>query len=174
MRFKQLDKITELIPGKKIVAVREVHAGEDYFRDHFPLFAVMPGVLMLESIFQASCWLIRATENFENSLLTLREAKNVKFVDFMQPGQTLVITAEIVKIFNDSVSIKASGTKGDGDTVAVSARLTIGKENLKTKDAALESLDAFMRDSMRQGLKGLLKDDSDAQSDGRGFKVQLN
>jgi hypothetical protein len=50
----------------------------------------------------------------------------------MQPGQTLVITAEIVKIFNDSVSIKASGTKGDGDTVAVSARLTIGKENLKT------------------------------------------
>ena len=72
------------------------------------------------------------------------------------------------------MSIKASGTKGDGDTVAVSARLTIGKENLKTKDAALESLDAFMRDSMRQGLKGLLKDDSDAQSDGRGFKVQLN
>lgn len=174
MRFKQLDKITELIPGKRIVAVREVHAGEDYFRDHFPLFAVMPGVLMLESIFQASCWLIRATENFENSLLTLREAKNVKFVDFMQPGQTLVITAEIVKIFNDSVSIKASGTKGDGDTVAVSARLTIGKENLKTKDAALESLDAFMRDSMRQGLKGLLNDDSDAQSDERGFKVQLN
>jgi 3-hydroxyacyl-[acyl-carrier-protein] dehydratase len=174
MRFKQLDKIIELIPGERIVAVREVHAGEDYFRDHFPLFAVMPGVLMLESIFQASCWLIRSTENFENSLLTLREAKNVKFVDFMQPGQTLVITAEIVKIFDDSVSIKAFGTKGDSDTVAVSARLTIGKENLKTKDAALESLDAFMRDSMRQGLKGLLNNDSDAQSDEHGFKVQLN
>jgi len=174
MRFKQLDKITELIPGERIVAVRQVHAGEDYFRDHFPLFAVMPGVLMLESIFQASCWLIRATENFENSLLTLREAKNVKFVDFMQPGQTLVITAEIVKTFDDSVSIKAFGTKGDSDTVAVSARLTIGKENLKTKDAALESLDAFMRDSMRQGLKGLLNVDSDAQSDEHGFKVQLN
>jgi len=174
MRFKQLDKITELIPGERIVAVRQVHAGGDYFRDHFPLFAVMPGVLMLESIFQASCWLIRATENFENSLLTLREAKNVKFVDFMQPGQTLVITAEIVKTFDDSVSIKAFGTKGDSDTVAVSARLTIGKENLKTKDAALESLDAFMRDSMRQGLKGLLNVDSDAQSDEHGFKVQLN
>ena len=107
-------------------------------------------------------------------MLTLREAKNVKFVDFMQPGQTLVITAEIVKIFDDSVSIKASGTKGDGDTAAVSARLTIGKENLKAKDAALESLDAYMRDSMRQGLKGLLKDDLEAKTDGRGFKVQLN
>jgi hypothetical protein len=92
----------------------------------------------------------------------------------MQPGQTLVITAEIVKIFNDSVSIKASGTKGDGDAVAVSARLTIGKENLKAKDAALESLDAYMRDSMRQGLKGLLNDDSVAPSDEPGFKVQLN
>ena len=156
MRFKQLDKITELIPGERIVAVREVHAGEDYFRDHFPLFAVMPGVLMLEAIFQASCWLIRATENFEHSVLILREAKNVKFVDFMEPGQTLVISAEIVKISDDSVSIKASGTKGD--TVAVSARLLIGKSNLATKDSTLASLDAFMRDSMRQGFKGLMKD----------------
>ena len=160
MRFKQLDKITELIPGEKIIAIREVHAGEDYFRDHFPLFAVMPGVLMLEALFQASCWLIRETDNFEHSLLTLREAKNVKFADFMQPGQTLVITAEIVKVLDDCVSIKAFGTKGDGDTVAVSARLTIGKANLVSNDATLEPLDAFMRDSMKQGLKRLLSDDS--------------
>ena len=147
MRFRQLDKIIELIPGERIVAVRQVRADEDYLRDHFPFFPVMPGVLMVEALFQASCWLIRATENFENSLLILREAKNVKFADFMEPDQTLQITAEILKLENESVSIKATGVKGD--TVAVSARLVIGKSNLKSKNTHLSSLDEFMRESMR-------------------------
>lgn len=147
MRFRQLDKIIELVPGERIVAVRQVRADEDYLRDHFPFFPVMPGVLMVEALFQASCWLIRATENFENSLLILREAKNVKFADFMEPDQTLQITAEILKLENESVSIKATGVKGD--TVAVSARLVIGKSNLKSKNTDLSSLDEFMRESMR-------------------------
>lgn len=148
MRFRQLDKILELVPGERIVAVREVRADEDYLRDHFPLFPVMPGVLMLEALFQASCWLIRSTEKYEHSLLTLNEAKNVKFADFMQPGQTLEITAEILKVTDDTVSIKAAGTKGE--TVAVSARLIIGKANLETKDQTLGPLDEFMRESMRE------------------------
>jgi 3-hydroxyacyl-[acyl-carrier-protein] dehydratase len=153
MRFKQLDNIIELVPNERITAVRHVRPDEDYFRDHFPLFAVMPGVLMLEALFQASCWLIRSSENFENSLLILREAKNVKFADFMQPGQSLMITAEIVKTTDDSVSIKATGTKGD--TVAVTARLVIGKSSLKSEKEELAALDSFMRDSMRQEFEKL-------------------
>jgi 3-hydroxyacyl-[acyl-carrier-protein] dehydratase len=154
MRFRQLDQISELIPGERIIAVREVRADEDYLRDHFPLFPVMPGVLMLEALFQASCWLIRSTENYEHAVLTLKEAKNVKFADFMQPGQTLVITAEIVKDSADSVSIKASGSKGE--TVAVSARLVIAKSNLGSTDPELAPLDAFMRDSMRERMEQLV------------------
>jgi 3-hydroxyacyl-[acyl-carrier-protein] dehydratase len=154
MRFKQLDKIIEFTPGERLVATRQVLADEDYFRDHFPLFAVMPGVLMLEALFQASCWLIRATENFDHSLLTLHEAKSVKFTDFMQPDQTLVITVECVKTSDNLVTIKASGTKGD--TVAVSARLIIRKSNLQANDASLAPLDAFMRDSMKNEYEKLL------------------
>jgi len=147
MRFRQLDKITELVLGERIVAVRHVRADEDYLRDHFPLFPVMPGVLMLEALFQASCWLVRATEEFENSVLVLKEARNVKFADFMEPNQTLEITAEIIKLESNTVLIKATGTKGE--TVAVSARLVIGKSNLQSKDADLEPLDQFLRESMR-------------------------
>ncbi len=150
MRFRQLDKITELVPGERIVAVRHVRADEDYLRDHFPLFPVMPGVLMLEALFQASCWLVRASENFENSLLVLKEARNVKFADFMEPEQTLQITAEIIKSEPNSVTLKATGTKGE--VVAVSARLIIGKSNMKTNDIELSPLDEFMRESMRLQL----------------------
>ncbi len=156
MRFRQLDKITELVPGERISAVRHVRADEDYLRDHFPLFKVMPGVLMLEAIFQASCWLIRASEGFENSLLILKEARNVKFADFMEPEQTLKISAEILKIEANSVSIKASGTKGD--SLAVSARLVIAKSNLQSKDLSLAPLDEFMRESMRVQFEQLTAD----------------
>ena len=155
MRFRQLDKITELVPGERIVAVRHVRADEDYLRDHFPLFPVMPGVLMLEALFQASCWLVRASENFENSVLILKEARNVKFADFMEPEQTLQITAEFIKSEPNSVTIKATGTKGE--VVAVSARLIIGKSNLETNDMELSPLDEFMRESMRLQLNQLTK-----------------
>ena len=153
MRFRQLDKIIELVHGERIVAVRRVRADEDYLRDHFPLFPVMPGVLMLEALFQASCWLIRASEDFENSLLVLKEARNVKFADFMEPEQTLQITAEIMKSESGSVTMKAVGTKGD--VVAVSARLIIGKSNMETNDGDLSPLDEFMRESMRLQLNQL-------------------
>jgi len=156
MRFKQLDKITELVRGERIVAERHMRADEDYLRDHFPLFPVMPGVLMLEALFQASCWLIRATEGFENSLLVLKEARNVRFADFMEPNQTLQITAEILKLEQNSVSIKATGMKGE--TVAVSARLVIGKSNLASQNIDLSPLDEFMRESMRLQLEQLTAD----------------
>jgi len=153
MRFRQLDKITEMVLGDRIVAIRHVRADEDYLRDHFPLFPVMPGVLMLEALFQASCWLIRASEDFENSLLVLKEARNVKFADFMEPDQTLQITAEIIKSEPSRVTIKAVGTKGE--VIAVSARLIIGKSNLETNDSELSPLDEFMRESMRLQLAQL-------------------
>ena len=156
MRFRQLDKITELVPGVRIVAVRHMLANEDYLRDHFPLFPVMPGVLMLEALFQASCWLVRATEQFENSLLILKEARNVKFADFMEPNQTLQITAEILKIEPELVSLRAFGTKGD--SLAVSARIVVAKSNMKSQFENLTSLDVFMRDCMRVRLEELTQE----------------
>ena len=43
----------------------------------------------------------------------LKEARNVRFADFMEPNQTLQITAEILKLEEHSVSIKATGIKGE-------------------------------------------------------------
>ncbi len=48
MRFRQLDKITLLVPGERIEAQLTLNGDQDYLRDHFPRFPVQPGVLMLE------------------------------------------------------------------------------------------------------------------------------
>lgn len=123
MRFLQLDQITHLEPGKRIEAQKFLTGDEDYLRDHFPRFAVMPGVLMLESLYQASALLVRATDEYRSGLVLLRTAKNVKFADFVQPGQTLTIFSEIVKQDGNSYLLKATGKKEESTTVT--ARLVV-------------------------------------------------
>lgn len=151
MRFCQLDRITELEVGKRIVATRKLRADEDYLKDHFPLFPVMPGVLMLEGMFQACSWLVRASHDFKPTVVDLLEARNVKYADFMQPGDELQVTAEIMKEDDRTVTLKAQGVKGS--EVAVSARLVVGKTNLCSEEnrdgfdarVRLMWLDAFKR-----------------------------
>ena len=94
MRFHLIDRILELEPGKRIRMVKNLTLGEEYLADHFPTFPVMPGVLMLQTLVEGSAWLIRATEDFQHSVIVLRDARNVKYGNFMQPGNTMTITVE--------------------------------------------------------------------------------
>ena len=86
MRFTLVDRILEVEPGRKIRAVKNLTLGEEYLSDHFPTFPVMPGVLMLQTLVEAGSWLLRLTEDFRHSVITLREAKNVKYGHFMSRG----------------------------------------------------------------------------------------
>ena len=128
MRFVLIDRITELEPGSKITAIKGLTLAEEYLQDHFPLFPVMPGVLMLEAMFQASAWLVRRTDGFAHSMVDLRESRNVKYADFVEPGQTLVVSSEIRKREGALTWLKARGTVDE--TVAVSAGLLLSSYNL--------------------------------------------
>src|SRR5882724_7129716 len=97
MRFVLIDRIVELQRGKSLVAVKNLSMAEEYLADHFPGFPVMPGVLMLEAMTQAAAWLIRASEDFAHSTVLLKEAKNVKYKNFVEPGQTLTVTVEVME-----------------------------------------------------------------------------
>src|SRR5438552_16491396 len=110
MRFRMLDRITELVPGERITAERKLTGNEDYLKDHFPLFPVMPGVLMLEAMYQAGAWLVRGSEDFAHAFVLLKEARNVKYADFVKPGQVLTVSAEFVKQDPETITLKASGT----------------------------------------------------------------
>src|ERR1043165_3979656 len=101
MHFTFVDRVLDLQPGVKITTSKCLTLAEEYLGDHFPRFPVMPGVLMLEALTEAGAWLVRATEDFKHTIVTLKEARNVKFAGFVQPGRTLGVTAEIVK-FDDA------------------------------------------------------------------------
>ncbi len=123
MKYCQIDKITSLQPGKKLVGERTLRADEQHLEDHFPNFPVMPGVMMLEALHQAAVWLIKTGDHFESPLVLLREVRSVKFGDFLGPGETLQITAESIKEVGNLTTVKAVATK-EG-RVTVSARLIL-------------------------------------------------
>src|SRR5580692_9776189 len=97
MRFNLVDRIIEVQPGKSLRAVKNLTLGEEYLADHFPTFPVMPGVLMLETLVEASAWLLRLTDDFKHSMIVLREARNVKYGTFMEPGRQMALRVELVE-----------------------------------------------------------------------------
>ncbi|HEX5102907.1 MAG TPA: 3-hydroxyacyl-ACP dehydratase FabZ family protein [Pirellulaceae bacterium] len=154
MRFCLLDRITSLEPGVKITAAKRLQPGEDYLRDHFPRFPVMPGVLMLEAMFQASAWLIRQTEGFAHSLVLLKEARNIKYADFVTPGRELVVSAEVLKHDASLTTLKVQGTI-DGN-VSVHGRIVVERFNLADRYPVLKDTDPYMRAELRPVLARLL------------------
>lgn len=154
MRFCLLDRIVELEPGVRVTAVKRLRPDEDYLRDHFPRFPVMPGVLMLEAMYQASAWLVRQTEGFAHSVVILKEARNIKYADFVTPGKELVVTAEILKQDNSLTTLKTQGTI-DGN-IAVNGRLVLERFNLAERHPQRRSTDPYLRAEMRDVLKRLL------------------
>ena len=110
MRFRFIDRITQLEPGQHIEAVKHLSGDERYLDDHFPKLPIMPGVLMLETMYQAGLWLVRRTENFAHSVVLLNETRNVKFSGLVQPGQSLVVTADIKKHEGNRTTLVTQGT----------------------------------------------------------------
>lgn len=155
MRFSLLDRIVELKPGVSIVASKVLSPDEEYLKDHFPRFAVMPGVLMLECMYQASAWLIRQTEGFSHSAVLLKEARNVKYSDFVTPGKELLVSAEIIKQDETTTSLKAQGTI-DGNT-AVAARLILERFNIGDRLPVRASADPYAQNHFREVFKQLVQ-----------------
>jgi len=154
MRFCLLDRILELEPGIRVTADKRLRPDEDYLKDHFPRFPVMPGVLMLEAMYQAGAWLVRQSEGFAHSVVVLKEARNIKYADFVTPGKELVVTAEILKQDDSLTTLKAQGLI-DGN-LAVNGRLIIERFNLADRHPNRKSTDPYLRAEMRDVLKRLL------------------
>jgi len=153
MRFCLIDRITELEVGKSITAVKNLTMAEEYLADHFPRFPVMPGVMMLQALAETASWLIRATDDFAHSMVTIAEANNVKYGRFVEPGQQLVISAEILGRDGCEVKIKANGRVNDH--LAVSGRLVMKCYNLADERPHRADTDESVIEDLRK-LFGLL------------------
>jgi 3-hydroxyacyl-[acyl-carrier-protein] dehydratase len=151
MKFMLIDRITALEPGKSISTTKSLSLAEEYLADHFPSFPVIPGVLMLEAMVQSAAWLIRVEQDFANSIIVLKEAKNVKYAYFLRPGSTMQFEVKLLKIQEDSAVFKGTG-HADG-ILAVSGRFELAWRNMAEKGQYGERIDRQLETDFRKDFE---------------------
>jgi 3-hydroxyacyl-[acyl-carrier-protein] dehydratase len=92
-----VDRVLELEPSKKIKALKNVSVNEPYFQGHFPEFPVMPGVLILESLAQASALLAFSQEQKKDTVYYFAGIDNARFKKPVTPGDQLILNAEVLR-----------------------------------------------------------------------------
>ncbi len=58
MKFILIDRVVSFEAGSTLTAVKSVSLAEEYLADHFPIFPVLPGVLLLEGLVESASWLV--------------------------------------------------------------------------------------------------------------------
>jgi len=87
--FRFVDRILEMTPGKRVVALKNVSVDDPYLRDHFPGNPLMPGVLLVEAMVQTAGLLLP-----EGSSAVLAQIKEARFRRPVVPGDQVRIEAE--------------------------------------------------------------------------------
>lgn len=96
--FLMVDRIVDLVPGKSACGIKNVSINEPYFTGHFPGNPIMPGVLMVEAMAQVGACAILGEEKYRHQLAYLAGVDHVRFKRLAVPGDTLVITTELIKL----------------------------------------------------------------------------
>lgn len=125
--FLFIDRVVEFEEGKKIICVKNVSGNEPVFVGHFPDFAIMPGVLIIEAMAQASIILFRKSlpaQNNKDTVFLLASVSNARFIKPVFPGDQLLIEIHVEKIVSRGAIVQAI-VKVDEKIVA-KASLTFG------------------------------------------------
>jgi 3-hydroxyacyl-[acyl-carrier-protein] dehydratase len=94
--FQLIDRIVDLDLGGRTIRVdAQVPQESTIFEGHFPGHPLMPGVLLIEAMAQASGWLVLAATKFER-MAFLAAVKEAKLRSFVVPGQLLSIEAKVL------------------------------------------------------------------------------
>jgi len=121
--FLMVDKVLEMEPGKRIVAIKNVTMNEPFFQGHFPGHPVMPGVLIIEAMAQVAAIMayLATTDNQKDKVSYFMAIDNARFRKPVKPGDTLRI--EIETLFYKRGIWSVSGKTYVGDTLVTEAEL---------------------------------------------------
>jgi len=96
--FLLVDRIIDLIPGKKVIGIKNVTVNEPFFQGHFPDRPVMPGVLLIEAMAQVGGILMLDAETTTNDkLIFFTTINRAKFRKPVEPGDQVRFELDIVK-----------------------------------------------------------------------------
>lgn len=130
--FLLVDRILELEPGKRALGIKNLTVNELCFTGHFPERPIFPGVLMVEAMAQVGACALFGGGNCQGQLGFLAGIDKVRIRRQAIPGDTLLITTEVLKIKGNFGWFK--GEIRVQDSLVCSAELMFGMEKPSRKD----------------------------------------
>ena len=124
--FLLIDEVTELQPGKRVVATRAVREDDWWFPGHFPERPVMPGVLMVEAMAQTGAVAVLVEAENRGKIAFFAGIDDCRFKRVVSPGETLTLECEIDVVRGPIGRGKA--TAHVGDELAARGTLTFAVE----------------------------------------------
>jgi len=116
--FLLVDRVLEVVPGRRIVAIKNVTINEPFFPGHFPGAPVMPAVLVLEALAQAGAVLLLSEiENRESKLIYFTGVDEARFRRPVVPGDQVRLTMEVVKLRSRTCKMRGTA-EVDGELAA--------------------------------------------------------
>ena len=114
--FLLVDRVLECVPGKSLVALKNVTINEPFFPGHFPHRPVMPAVLILEAMAQATGILaLRSLGRLpsENEMYYFVGVDNARFRHPVEPGDQLIIEIELIRTTRGVWKVAGRGRVGE-------------------------------------------------------------
>ena len=160
MRWIWIDKFLEFESGKRAVALKNVTLAEEHLHDHFPGFPIMPECLMIEAMAQTAGILVGEARNFQEKVI-LAKIKKAAFFDFVRPGDTIILHAEIESIAPEAASTAGRIMRGDQLIAEISLMFSHIDNNLAGKEFPEENF--VFTDMFNSLLTGFIGDKSTEQ-----------
>jgi len=124
--FLLIDEVTELVPGRRAIARREVRADDWWFAGHFPERPVMPGVLIVEAMAQAGAVAVLIEEENRGKIAFFAGIDDCRFKRVVAPGDVLTLACEI-DVVRGAIG-RGKATAHVGDELAARGMLTFAVE----------------------------------------------
>ena len=120
--FLLIDRVIDLTPRERIVAIKNVTINEPFFQGHFPNLPIMPGVLIVEAIAQAGgALLLTEVEDRDQKLMVFTGIERARFRRPVVPGDQVRIEVEVKVLAHErgphgrqSVRRRQAGCRSDG------------------------------------------------------------
>ncbi len=120
--FLLVDRVLELEPNQRILAMKNVSINEAFFQGHFPGHPVMPGVLVLEALAQAGGLLTQLSASTDvaakqDKLFYLVKIDNARFSRMVVPGDQLMLEVKLKRMIRNMAMYQCAA-RVDGQEVA--------------------------------------------------------
>ncbi len=128
--FLLVDRVLDYVKNERLTAIKNVTYNEPYFMGHFPERPVMPGVLIVEAIAQATGLLAFITEDQkpkEGGLYFLTGIDNTRFKRVVEPGDQLTLEVQVTRIRKEICKFKGTASV-NGELACTTDLMTFRRE----------------------------------------------